>query len=422
MKIVLANNYYYLLGGCERVLFDDEGALVAAGHDVRPFAPYDERNSPAISASFFPHVSDYMAARGIGRAQAAVNLVRSTSAGRAFAEFLDDFRPDIVHCHNIYGRLTTAVLDEARRRRIPVVLTVHDHKLTCPAYLGLRQGEPCQLCTDGGYWRCLRWKCHKESTAASFVYTIEAYYNRLSKKYDAVSQFLCPSRFMQAELIESGIQEERTVYHPNAIPVTAYSPQFEPGNYALYAGRLSPEKGILTMMEAFGQARIPLRIAGSGPLDAEIRDLVERRNLPVTLEGFCDGPRLAQLYRGAAFVIVPSEWYENAPMSILESFAHGKPVLASDIGGNPELVVDHEVGRVFPVRNVSRLKEMAMQMWTDKDGLRAMGRRARRMAESQYDQKRRISDLVNIYENVIGRAASGAEMPDRPQGNAQSPA
>jgi len=400
MKIVLANNYYFLRGGSERVLFDDQRALAAAGHDVRPFAPFDERNNAANSAAFFPHLTDYSTARGLGLAQAAINLVYSTSAGKAFAAFLDDFRPDLIHCHNIYGRLTTAVLDEAKRRRIPVVMTVHDQKLTCPAYLGLRQGEPCQLCQDGKYWRCLRWKCHKQSTGASLVYTIESYFNRFGEKYDAISRFMCPSRFMQAALIDSGIAKERTAHHSNALPVDEYIPKFEPGEYVLYAGRLSAEKGLMTMLEAFDRTSIPLRIAGTGPLEAEVRNWIDSHSVPVQMEGFCDGARLAELYRNSAFVVVPSEWYENASMSILESLAYGKPVLAADIGGNPELVADHEVGRLFPFRNARELSEIARQMWSDKNELRAMGQRARRMAEHCYSQEHRISELLAIYDEV----------------------
>jgi glycosyltransferase involved in cell wall biosynthesis len=404
MKIALANNYYYVLGGSERVLFGDQEALQAAGHEVRPFAPRDERNNASSSAAFFPQVTDYLAARGAGRLKAAIDLVYSPAVGHAFGRFLDDFHPDVVHCHNIYGRLTTAILDAARRRRIPVVMTVHDLKLVCPAYLGLREGKPCQLCRDGGYWRCVRWKCHKQSRSASLVYAVESSFNRFADKYDGVSRFLCPSRFMQRSLIDSGIAEERTAYHPNALPLNAYNPRFEPGEYLLYVGRLSAEKGILTLLGALEQANIPLRIAGTGPLEAEIRSLIDERKLSVQMEGYCAGERLAELYRDSAFTVVPSEWYENASMAILESFAYGKPVLASDIGGNPELVVDGEAGRLFPSGNVERLAEMAREMWENRDELSNMGRRARRLMERRFNQGQRLSDLLSIYSDVCGRA------------------
>jgi glycosyltransferase involved in cell wall biosynthesis len=400
MKIALANNYYYVLGGSERVLFSDQEALEAAGHEVRPFAPKDERNNAASSADFFPQVTDYWAARGTGQLKAAIDLVYSPAMGHAFGRFLDDFHPDVVHCHNIYGRLTTAILDEAKRRRIPVVMTVHDQKLVCPAYLGLRQGKPCQLCQDGGYWRCLRWKCHKQSRAASLVYTVESYFNRFAGKYDSVSRFLCPSLFMQNALIASGIAEERTAYHPNALPLRHYDPLFEPGEYVLYVGRLSEEKGIWTMLTAFERANVPLRIAGTGPLEVELRNRIHERGLSVQVEGYCTGKRLAELYRHSAFTVVPSECYENAPMSILESFAYGKPVLAANIGGNLELVSDGVTGRLFASGNVGELASMASAMWADRDELRNMGERARNLMEQRFNQKQRLSALLDIYANV----------------------
>ncbi len=405
MKIAQVNNYYYLRGGSERVMFDDRDALIAAGHEVVPFAPRDERNLPAASSAYFPVVTDYAQASGTGVFNAAANIVYSPAVARAFASFLHDFRPNLIHCHNIYGRLTTAVLDEARRCGIPAVLTVHDLKLVCPAYLGLRQGSPCMLCKDGGYWRCLRYRCHKQNTAASLVYTIEAYFNRLAGKYDAVERFLCPSHFIQGALIDAGVPAERLVYHPNALNPQNYVPNYEPGGYVLYAGRLSAEKGILTLLDAVARAGIPLRIAGTGPLDSELRARIANRKLPVQMEGYCSGKQLADLYRQAAFTVIPSEWYENAPMSALESFAYGKPVLASRIGGNPELVIEGESGRLFVPGNVEDLTSVARSMWANRDELVTMGKRARALVEKDYAQEKRLTKMLDIYRDVCGIAA-----------------
>jgi glycosyltransferase involved in cell wall biosynthesis len=402
MKIALVNNNYFMLGGSERVLFDDQRALEAAGHEVRPFAHQDERNNATSSSVYFPNAASYSTASGAGLLMAAFDVVYSSVVGKAFRAFLDDFKPDVIHCHNIYGRLTTAVLDEAKRHRIPLVMTVHDLKLVCPAYLGLRQGKPCMLCQDGGYWRCLRWKCHKQSRAASLVYTVESYFNRFAGKYDSVSRFLCPSRFMQNALISSGIAAERTAYHPNALPLDQYIPQFELGEYVLYAGRLSAEKGIWTMLSAFEQAKIPLRIAGTGQLEVELCSRIHERALNVQMEGYCTGDRLAQLYSNSAFTVVPSEWYENASMSVLESFAYGKPVLAADIGGNQELVADGETGRLFPHGSVERLTATASEMWANRDETYKMGKSARQLVERRFSQEQRLSALLAIYADVGG--------------------
>lgn len=401
MRIALVNNYYYLRGGSERVLFGDQHALVSRGHAVRPFSVAHPQTSAEIPSADLVESFDHTEGGIRQQLLAAANMVYSRRAGRVFGRFLDSDRFDVVHCHNIYGRLSTAVLDEAARRGIPVVLTVHDLKLVCPAYLGLRNGEACHRCADGRYWRCLRWKCHKRSFAASLVYTVESYFNRLRKKYDPVARFLCPSRFIQKMLQASGVSAQRTLYHPNALSVADYCPRYDPGDYVLYAGRLSPEKGILTLLAATSRTGIPLRIAGTGPLEAQIRQHIAAGRLPVTLEGYCSGARLAELYRNCAFTVIPSEWYENAPMAALESFAYGKPVVASNLGGNPELVIDGETGRLFTPKQVGELAEISARMWSDREGLIAMGRHARELLEQRFNQEQRVSNLLAAYGDVI---------------------
>jgi len=408
MKIALVNNYYYLRGGSERVLFDDQRALLAAGHEVLPFTPRDDNNQAASSQSFFPLVTNPATARRTGLMKAALDVVYSPSVGRSFGQFLDVLRPDVVHCHNIYGRLTTAVLDEAKRRDIPAVLTVHDQKLVCPAYLGLRDGKPCQLCRDGGYWRCARWKCHKHSRSGSIVYTVESYFNRLGGKYDTVARFLCPSRFIQSALLESGIPPERTIYHPNALSPDEYTPGYKVGDYVLYAGRLSVEKGIMTALRAMERTGIPLRVAGTGPLDAAVREWVAGRETLVRMEGYCSGEQLADLYRKAAFTLVPSEWYENASMSALESFAYGKPVLASRIGGNPELVVEGWSGHLFSPGNVDELAAAVCSMWENHEELTTMGKQARSLIEREFSQENRLSRMLEVYRDVCSSSTASS--------------
>jgi glycosyltransferase involved in cell wall biosynthesis len=261
------------------------------------------------------------------------------------------------------------------------------------------------LCKDGGYWRCLRYKCHKQSAAASLIYMTEAYFNRSLHKYEAVSRFLCPSQFVRGALVDAGIAAERAIYHPNALDPGKYDPNYEPGEYILYAGRLSAEKGILTLLDAVERTRIPLRIAGTGPLDSAIRARVVDRKLTVRMEGHCTGDRLRDLYRQAAFVVLPSEWYENASMTALESFAYGKPVLASRIGGNPELVVDGDSGCLFTPGDAVELASLIGSLWENRAALAKMGRRARFLLEQKFTQTIRLKNLLDIYRSVCSQSS-----------------
>ncbi|HEU5023140.1 MAG TPA: glycosyltransferase family 4 protein, partial [Bryobacteraceae bacterium] len=395
---------FYMRGGAERVMFNDLEALSARGVEVIPFSAADPANLPSDRAGEFAKGVDVHATSAKGRLRAAREAIHCARTAKSFARLLDKERPDVVHFHNIYGRLTTSILPVTRERGVPSVLTVHDYKVACPAYLMLRNGKPCMSCVDGRYFRCAVHRCHKGNLAASAVYAIEAWYARRSGSYDAVSAFLCPSRFIGNVLEQSGIDESRIVHHPNCVDPEAYKPSYQ-GEYALFTGRLSHEKGIATLIEALKGTGIPLRIAGTGPLLESLERQVMKNGLNhVTFEGHCAGERLAELYRGAAVVVVPSEWFENAPMVILEAFAYGKPVIAARIGGIPEMIEEGQTGRLFMPGHALELRYALGNLWNQPEELERMGRNARAAVETRFSETRRIASLMTIYERL--RAAA----------------
>lgn len=400
MKVLVANNYFYLRGGCERVLFNDMEALMAQGMDVVPFSVSDPANRPTSYARYFVPGADIRATSPLKKIGAALDAVHCRRTADAFDRMLGETAPDVVHCHNVYGRLSTSILMVARRRGIPVVMTVHDYKVVCPSYLMLRKGKPCTACLDGGYYRCATNRCHKGQGAASMVYAIEAYYSRLSGSYEAVSAFLCPSQFAADLLRQAGIAPERIIYHPNAVAADACQPSFK-GDYVLSVGRLSHEKGLPTFVRAMLGTNIPVRVAGTGPMEADLRRLAADQT-SIVFEGDCQEDRLAMLYRNAAFVVVPSEWYENAPMSVLESFAYGKPVIGARIGGIPELIVEGVHGMLIEPGNVDELRTAIMRLWNDRHAQAAMGRNARALVETKFSQQSRTRSLTRIYESLTG--------------------
>ncbi len=403
MKVLVANNYYYLRGGCERVMFNDIQALTNEGVEVIPFSAADPENiETAYSEDFVPG-ADIRATSPLKRAEAAVDAVHCRRTADAFAKMLDKVRPDVVHCHNIYGRLSTSILGVAKKKRIPTVLTVHDYKVVCPSYLMLKNGKPCSACVDGGYYRCAVNRCHKGQLAASMVYSIEAYFARLTGSYGAVSSFLCPSHFIAGLLRESGIDDSRVVYHANCVEPNEYKPRYE-GSYVLSVGRLSHEKGLPTLLRSMLGTNVPMRVAGTGPMEQELKEVAERDGGSIVLEGHCDGARLADLYRNAAFVVVPSEWYENAPMSILESFAYGKPVIGTRIGGIPELINEGEQGHLVDPGAPEQLRASIQTLWNDRDGQARMGRSARQLIESKFAQTHRTKSLLDIYNRLTRKA------------------
>ncbi len=399
MRIVTANNFYYLRGGSERVLLDQECALRSAGHEVLPFSTIPlgtKTTSHSVERCDVNQLSMF------GKVKAIPGFIHNRVAGRAFGRLLDDHRPDIIHCHNIYGSLTTSILVEAQRRGIPAIMTAHDAKLVCPSYLCLDHGEVCEACQSRRYYHCLLKRCHKSSLVASAIYTAESYFNKWLKRWEILKQVITPSRFLKSLLEKSGYPADWITYLPNAVDVKSFAPAFTPGDYILYAGRLSKEKGVLTLLEALKGTGIPMRIAGDGPVRTDAERFVADHKLPdVRFEGYQSGESLANLFRGAAFLAIPSEWYENAPMTVLEAFAHGKPVLGANIGGVSELVRSGETGVLFEPRNVDQLRSSLKSFWAGKSELEEMGRNARGLVEQQFSLERHCEGLMAIYRRCI---------------------
>ncbi len=402
MRILYANKYYYLKGGCERVLFTEMELMKARGHEVAVFASRHPQNQPSPFAGHFVEEENYFNAPLLHKAKAAVKIVYSLEALRKFGEVIDAFKPDLIHAHNVYAQLSSAVLDAAKKRGVPAVLTAHDYKLVCPSYMMLDHGKICEKCIDGNYLHCFLTSCHKEDRMASAVYTAESYFNAWLGKYDSVKKFVCPSAFIQSKLAHRFPQNQLTVLN-NPADLTAYRPQFQDGGYYLFTGRLSKEKGVFTLITAFKDLGLPLKIAGTGPLEAECRKMAEGAS-NIQLVGYQTGKDLEALYQGARACVVPSEWYENAPLAVIEPLGYAKPVIAARIGGIPELMRDGESGFLFTPFDAEDLKAKVKRMQAlSKDDYSVLCRKAREWALAEFSLERHYEGLLKIYQEALGK-------------------
>jgi glycosyltransferase involved in cell wall biosynthesis len=407
MRIAIANNYYYLRGGAERVLLEEKKILEAHGHQVCVFAQAHPRNEPSPYSAYFPPFKDWRATRGLAKAAMAMNILYDRRAARCFLRFLEAAQPDIVHAHNIYGGLTTSILDVAREKRIPVVMTLHDYKLICPSYLMLKRGAVCEDCKAGRFIYCLLNRCHKESLTASGVYCAESYLNRWLHKYDTVRYFICPSMFSLRKHAEHGIPPDRLLGIPNFAGAAARKPRWQGGRYALFVGRLSAEKGIATLLAAARGLDVPVRLVGDGPLMAELQDFVKHNGMThVAFEGYKSGADLQRLYEDAAFLVLPSQCYENAPMSILEAYACGKPVVGSRIGGIAEMVEQGRTGLQFTPGNAGELADCMRTLWLDEPLRAQMGLAARDKVEREYCAEVHYEQLMQLYRHVLSQSTN----------------
>ncbi len=402
MRILQANKFFYLKGGAERYLFDLIDGLGGAGHEVIPFSMRHSLNvATPYSEHFVPEVDFHANGSLWSRLRRARGFVYSREARTRLRDLVSRGKPNVAHFHNIAHQLTPSILDEARRAGIPVVQTLHDYKLICSSYLLFANGEVCERCAGGRHYQAVLQRCHHGSLGMSMTGFAEMSFHALRRSYDGVSLFLCPSRFMQRKCASFGIAPERLVHCPYFLVTARYRPDPEPGDYALYMGRLSREKGVSTLISAAGRTGgLPLVVLGDGPLREGLEREAIHSGASIRFEGHLQGSALHDRVRGSAFVIVPSEWYENLPYAILEAFALGKPVLGSRIGGIPELVRDGETGWLFEPRNAVALAERWRGMWQNRAGLKEMGRNARRRAEREYEASQHLARITDIYRSV----------------------
>ena len=404
MRIVIANNFYYCRGGSERILFEEKRVLEENGHHVIPFSRMDPKNECSDYVCYFPRYLSYEFEKLslLKKVYTTLNIIYDRDAGSRFAELLEKTQSDLIHAHNIYGRLTTSLLDSAQKKGVPVIMTLHDYKLICPSYLTLNRGHLCEDCQGGRFYHCLLNRCHKNSLVASAIYTAESYYNKWLRKYDSLRFLICPSRFLQSKLLSNGFSAERLIYLPNFLNLTGFTPSYDAGDYLLYVGRLSKEKGIMTLLKAVEKLDVPVKIVGDGPMKAEFMAFIRENKIShVTFMGYKSGEDLKQLYENAAFLVIPSEWYENAPMTILEAYAYGKPVIGSRIGGIPEMIDHEKTGMLFTMGDAGRLAECIENLWSNKSVCRQMGHAARNKVEREYSSELHYEHLMELYRNLL---------------------
>lgn len=401
MKILVANKFWYTRGGLERVMFDEIRWLEDQGHDVAHFSTRHPRNVDSAWAEYFaPYYELGESTRlGVGdRLAAASRLFSNRDAQRCFGQLLDEFRPDIIHVHGIHRHLSPSILSEALARRVPTVQTLHDYHHVCPGDVLLRAGSvPCEprACGRLLYCAAVGSRCVRGSVGASVLSAMETSYQRGRRIYErAVARFISPSAFMAAVMRQGEWRIPCDVV-PNALSLAPRS--HNDGAYVLYAGRLSPEKGVAVLLDAARLADVPVIVAGEGPSGRELRERFPQADF----RGCLDGSAVQQLMMHAMCCAVPSVCYENAPMSILEPMAAGVPVVASSIGGIPEIVEHERVGLLVPPGDAHAMAR-AIERLRDDGALRVrLGSAGRQRVAATYSPERHVGLLLETYRKAI---------------------
>lgn len=410
VNVLMCNKFHWPRGGSEAVYFDNIRMLEAHGHRVATFAMADERNLPSQWSRFFVSNVDYNVRRGsrlgsaLGRIREAANVIWHREARRNMDALLDEFTPDIAHVHNIYHQISPSILYPIKKRGIPVVMTLHDYKLVCPNHTLFVHERVCELCGRGRFYHSALHRCVKDSFFHSALCALEMYLHVHGGLYRrGVDRFISPSEFLRKLMIRAGWPEESVVTIHNTLDPSLYEPSYEPGDYFAYVGRLDLEKGVLTLLRAVEMAgNVRLVVVGDGFVEDEMREFVADRHLSgVEFRGRLNPKDVSAVLRGALALVLPSEWYENCPVSVLEAFAHGKPAIGARIGGIPELIQDGSDGLLFESGNAEQLAALMKELWQARDRAREMGIRARRKLEDELSSERYYESLIHTYRGLV---------------------
>jgi glycosyltransferase involved in cell wall biosynthesis len=399
VKVLVANKFLFENGGAEAVLFQERVFLTSTGTEVIDFAMQHDRNIQSPYQEHFVSRRDYGSGGRFTKVKNAISLIHSREAVSKLASLIEETRPNLMHCHNIYHQMTPSIVGVAKSRGIPVVLTLHDSKPVCPVHTRMREGQLCSLCLAGDFHNVLTYRCAEGSIAQSAALYMEAVIQRWLGSYEKVDRFLAPSQFMR-EAVLPRFSEDRVKLLYNGVDVTKISASDQDKGYVLYCGRLSPGKGAETLLRAHeaAECRWPLVIAGSGSLSDSLKSQFTRN---VRFAGQLSGEALSTTIAEASVVVVPSEWCENCPMSVLEAMAFGKAVVAARVGGIPELVNDQVTGLLFEPGNTEELRTQLEYLMGDAARRADMGAAGRIRAESNFSLKKHNAELMAVYQSLV---------------------
>jgi glycosyltransferase involved in cell wall biosynthesis len=363
------------------------------GYNVIPFSTKREDNVPNDFEEYFVTAYDYKELNQkkslINGYKTVQNAVVSFEALKNLEKLLDKYPIKFAHFHIIHHWVTPAIIKLLKERNIPIIWTLHEYKLLCPEGTFVSNGTVCEKCRDQKFYNCALNSCKKGSFLASSLAAFDAYYYKQKGYYNDVNYYLCPSAFLKNKFDEFGFQREKLLLTNYCYDIAALDAAVAnislKGNdspYILYVGRIERLKGIVTLLEAVRNTTIHLKIAGTGAFLEGAKQLAEGMD-NVEFLGFQHKDDVYRLTLNSEFVVCPSEWYENYPFSVIESLLLAKPVVGSDMGGIPELVLHEETGLVHKAGNVEDLRKQLLRLWENKEERTDMGRKAREFACSK---------------------------------------
>jgi glycosyltransferase involved in cell wall biosynthesis len=407
MKLLIANSSHYPSGGDWVYTKIVKDSFIQNGHEVIDFAMQSEKNYPSDYARFFPSNIDYRKLNQKKNLISGFNVISravySREAKKKINDLLDYKKPDVAQFHGIHHFLTPSIIGPLKKRNIPIVWRILDYKILCPSTYFLDNSGICESCKGRKFYCCALKKCKRNSIMASLVATFEAYLHYWMKFYEKIDFYSFQNEFMRRKFIEYGFDERKTGVFPNPFNTGNIETDYSDEGFILYFGRLSREKGLLTLLKAMKKLPdIILKIVGNGEEDEVLKKFATESGLSnVSFEGPVWGEELKPYLNKCRFAVLPSEWYEPSPYAVLQAFAAGKPVIASDVGGFPELVGKDDNGLLFEMNKDQDLAEKIQKLYGDRDLAVKLGENARSKVLREHSPAKHYNDLLNTYRRLI---------------------
>ena len=407
MKVLMINTFNYMRGGAERCFLELINLLEENGHQVIKFCMHHERNEPSQYEPYFISHIDFpseLKNGGIkGKARVFERVIYSREAKQNIEKLIRETQPDIAHIHGIAHEISPSILPAIKKYNIPVIQTLHDYKLICPNTNFVSNDKVCEQCKGHRYYNVVKNRCKRGSLPASVLSGVELYLHKISQIYERnVDVFISPSQFLKEKVESFGIQN-KIVNIPNFINLEGFTPCYEPDDYFVFFGRLVSTKGIQTLLKAMRQVKqSKLLVAGSGELESQLKQYCQDNQITnVEFLGYLSTDKIIPLLQKARFVMMPSEWYENYSMAVLESFACGTPVLGAKMGGIPEQVIEGQTGLLFESGNAEEMASKINYMLDHPGEAISMAKNARKFVEENNAPASHYQQTISLYQQLL---------------------
>jgi glycosyltransferase involved in cell wall biosynthesis len=407
MNILLANWSWYPSGGDWTYVEEVARLYANHGHKVVPFAMQDAKNFPSEFSSYFLDHIDYQELNRrrsfFSGARVLYRSIYSLHSQRLLGRLLENTRIDVAHLNNIHNYHTPSIIPLLKKHGAKIIWTIHDYILLCPENSFVSRGELCEKCKGGQFYHCVLNRCKKGSRSASLVASLGGYVSRFLGVFRDVDQFICPSKFVYEKFLEYGFPEDRVSFVSHCCSLgpsecAVDSEAMPVGDYALFVGRLERIKGLHTLLRALKLVpQVNMVVAGGGSLERELLAMRDEMNLRnVYFVGKRTKQEIQWLARGCRFLVCPSEWYEVLGLAVVEAMLLGKPVIASEIGALPELVIDGTTGLLHLPGVHQDLAGRLQELWSSPERCRKMGSTARLRSLQMFDPETHYRRLAHI--------------------------